>query len=144
MGTHPIFESDFDCLTVNHFRMENEIFVIQQHRIEQHKEFEEAFKISQCNFTEYRTQLDKITKSMQSLSQRAVEARNALVKDGKDELANIIIEIQKNEEELLIVSAAHQVSRSQSNDDEEDLRNHKRSLRNKISELLEDYKAEMD
>lgn len=37
--------------------MENEIFVIQQHRIEQHKEFEEAFKISQCNFTEYRTQL---------------------------------------------------------------------------------------
>ena len=40
---------------------------------------------------------------MQSLSQRAVEARNALVKDGKDELANIIIEIQKNEEELLIV-----------------------------------------
>ena len=47
--------------------------------------------------------LDKITKTMQSLSQRAVEARNALVKDGKDELANIIIEIQKNEEELLIV-----------------------------------------
>ena len=40
---------------------------------------------------------------MQSLSKRAVEARNALVKDGKDELANIIIEIQKNEEELLIV-----------------------------------------
>ena len=39
--------------------MENEIFVIQQHRIEQHKEFEEAFKISQCNFTEYRTQLGK-------------------------------------------------------------------------------------
>ena len=47
--------------------------------------------------------LDKITKTMQSLSQRAVDARNALVKDGKDELANIIIEIQKNEEELLIV-----------------------------------------
>ena len=47
--------------------------------------------------------IDRITKSMQSLSQRAVEARNALVKDGKDELANIIIEIQKNEEELLIV-----------------------------------------
>ena len=45
---------------------------------------------------------------------------------------------------IWFLSAAHQVSRSQSNDDEEDLRNHKRSLRNKISELLEDYKAEMD
>ena len=45
---------------------------------------------------------------------------------------------------IWLLSAAHQVSRSQSNDDEEDLRNHKRSLRNKISELLEDYKAEMD
>ena len=44
-----------------YFRMENEIFVIQQHRIEQHKEFEEAFKISQCNFTEYRTQLGKFS-----------------------------------------------------------------------------------
>ena len=50
--------------------MENEIFVIQQHRIEQHKEFEEAFKISQCNFTEYRTQLGKLSPTIIILGPR--------------------------------------------------------------------------
>ena len=56
--------------TVNYFRMENEIFVIQQHRIEQHKEFEEAFKISQCNLTEYRTQLGKLSPTIIILGPR--------------------------------------------------------------------------
>lgn len=36
------------------------------------------------------------------------------------------------------------MARLQQNEDEEELRNNKRSLRNKISELLEDYKAELD
>ena len=43
-----------------------------------------------------------------------------------------------------IKSAAHQVARLQQNEDEEELRNNKRSVRSKISELLEDYKAELD
>ena len=45
---------------------------------------------------------------------------------------------------IILKSAAHQVARLQQNEDEEELRNNKRSLRNKISELLEDYKAELD
>ena len=36
------------------------------------------------------------------------------------------------------------MARLQQNEDEEELRNNKRSVRSKISELLEDYKAELD
>ena len=80
------------------------------------------------------------------------------MESGKLELASIILDIQRNEEELLVVrffqnfihlyktsfSAAYQVARLQKNEDEEELRNCIRVLRNKISELLEDYKAELD
>ena len=45
-------------------------------------------------------------------------------------------QVLKNKNEI-ISSAAHQVARIQQNEDEEELRNNKRSIRNKISELLE-------
>lgn len=45
---------------------------------------------------------------------------------------------------MVLFSAAYQVSRSQQNEDEADLRESRRDVRNKIAELLEDYRAEMD
>ena len=47
--------------------------------------------------------LDKITTEMNGLSQKDIMARKNLVENGKNELASIIIEIQRNEEELLVV-----------------------------------------
>ena len=160
------------------FRMEFEIFRIQQQRVEQHKLLESAFEKSQTDFTTYRTELgnklclfclcrdyeyfqDVVTKSMKELANKATEIKTNLTEKGQSELATIISSIQNFEEELLIVrywvssniyvensycffSAAHQVARLQKNEDEEELRSSKRQIRNRISELLEDYKAEMD
>ena len=98
---------------------------------------------------------------MKELANKATEIKTNLTEKGQSELATIISSIQNFEEELLIVrywvssyiyveilylsfSAAHQVARLQKNEDEEELRSSKRQIRNRISELLEDYKAEMD
>ena len=97
--------------------MEHEIFAIQQERIQVHKKFESAFSYSQTDFAKYRTELgtfsefdyffivivDKITTEMNGLSQKAIMARKSLVENGKNELASIIVDIQRNEEELLVV-----------------------------------------
>ena len=40
---------------------------------------------------------------MNGLSQKAIEARKDLIERGKNELASIIVDIQRNEEELLVV-----------------------------------------
>ena len=97
--------------------MEHEIFAIQQERIQVHKKLESAFSYSQTDFAKYRTELgectwvcltlivilDKITTEMNGLSQKAIMARKNLVENGKNELASIIVDIQRNEEELLVV-----------------------------------------
>ena len=49
------------------------------------------------------TFLDKITNEMQGLSKKAITARTTLMEGGKLELASIILDIQRNEEELLVV-----------------------------------------
>merc|ERR1711973_512788 len=167
MGTHPIFESDFDCLTEcskwrivfllfkslglfnikilkARFRFMRILKNIELKLIRyQHKNFEGAFSIHE-DFEKYRTQIDQITTEMKKLSAEATEVRKELLLMSKEELAQIVFDIQKQEEELLIISAAYQVARSQKKPDEDDLRETRRNIRSKIAELLEDYRAELD
>ena len=82
--------------------VENRIFEIQESRALQHKNFEGAFAILE-DFEKYRTQIDQITTEMKKLSVEATEVRKELLSMSKEELAQIVFDIQKQEEELLII-----------------------------------------
>lgn len=84
------------------FEVENRIFAIQESRALQHKNFEGAFSIHE-DFEKYRTQIDQITTEMKKLSAEATEVRIELLSMSKEELAQIVFDIQKQEEELLII-----------------------------------------
>ena len=84
------------------FEVENRIFSIQESRALQHKNFEGAFSIHE-DFEKYRIQIDKITTEMKKLSAEANEVRKELLSMSKEELAQIVFDIQKQEEELLII-----------------------------------------
>jgi len=127
-------------------RLETQIFAIQEERAKEHARMERAFEQfgNQSEIEKYRVELDSISKSMRKLAEETATLRKELTAAGKDELASIVFDLQKQEEELLLISAAYQVSRSQKNEDEADLKDTRRRVRNSIAELLQDYRAELD
>lgn len=127
-------------------KLETKIFAIQEQRAKEHTRMERAFEEfgNQSEIEKYRVELDSISKSMRKLAVETATLRKELTVAGKDELASIVFDLQKQEEELLLISAAYQVSRSQKNEDEADLKDTRRRVRNSIAELLQDYRAELD
>jgi len=127
-------------------KLETQIFAIQEQRAKEHTRMERAFEEfgNQSEIEKYRVELDSISKSMRKLAEETATLRKELTAAGKDELASIVFDLQKQEEELLLISAAYQVSRSQKNEDEADLKDTRRRVRNSIAELLQDYRAELD
>lgn len=127
-------------------RLGTQIFAIQEERAKEHARMERAFEQfgNQSEIEKYRVELDSISKGMRKLAEQTATLRKELTAAGKDELASIVFDLQKQEEELLLISAAYQVSRSQKNEDEADLKDTRRRVRNSIAELLQDYRAELD
>ena len=83
--------------------LETRIFSIQEHRAMEHGRMERAFEQFHSQIEKYRVELDKISKSMKSLAEETATLRKELTAAGKDELASIVFDLQKQEEELLLI-----------------------------------------
>jgi len=58
---------------------------------------------NQSEIEKYRVELDSISKSMRKLAVETATLRKELTVAGKDELASIVFDLQKQEEELLLI-----------------------------------------
>lgn len=89
-------------------RLETQIFAIQEERTKEHARMERAFEKygNQSEIEKYRVELDSISKSMRKLAEQTATLRKELTAAGKDELASIVFDLQKQEEELLLIRFA--------------------------------------
>ena len=86
-------------------KLETKIFAIQEQRAKEHTQMERAFEEfgNQSEIEKYRVELDSISKSMRKLAVETATLRKELTVAGKDELASIVFDLQKQEEELLLI-----------------------------------------
>ena len=89
-------------------RLGTQIFAIQEERAKEHARMERAFEKfgNQSEIEKYRVELDSISKSMRKLADQTATLRKELTAAGKDELASIVFDLQKQEEELLLIRFA--------------------------------------
>ena len=86
--------------------LEMKIFAIQENRAMEHTRMERAFEEFHDEIEKYRVELDSISKSMRKLAEETATLRKELTAAGKDELASIVFDLQKQEEELLLIRFA--------------------------------------